>query len=243
MENLGQKARVLSFAWLHQIADAAIDANSIPVVQQYIRDLEKAMSDLREAQAANNGAIAGLNRQISQLHQQEATLNTQADALLQLNPPREDLAATVEQRLQAVEGNLKPLNDQLEQAQVIQAQYEQAMDALDAKHTTMVQQLQTLKSMDASASAEERAANAMRAVNNALGGTASIDDISGRIQSRSDVAHARLQQELGAITPQQDPVAEVLAQSEMQQRVAARRERLGLPPASGSTKVTELPQE
>ena len=62
MENLGQKARVLSLAWLHQITDAAIDAHSIPVVQQYIRDLEKAMSDLREAQATNNGAIAGLNR-------------------------------------------------------------------------------------------------------------------------------------------------------------------------------------
>ncbi|TMB82573.1 MAG: hypothetical protein E6J48_06210, partial [Chloroflexi bacterium] len=78
METLRQKARVLSLAWLHQIADAAIDTHSIPVVQQYIRDLEQAIADLREAQAENDGAIAGLNRQISQLHQQEATLNTQA---------------------------------------------------------------------------------------------------------------------------------------------------------------------
>jgi phage shock protein A len=243
MENLGQKARVFSLAWLHQIADAAIDTHSIPVVQQYIRDLEQAIYQLREAQAANDGAIAGLNRQISQLHQQQATLNTQADALLQLNPPREDLAATVEQRLQAVEGNLTPLNNQLEQAQAIHAQYEQAMSALEAKHTTMMRQLQTLQSMDASASAEERAAHAMHAVNNALGGTSSIDDITGRIQSRADVAHARLEQELGGIKPQSDPVADVLAQSEMQQRLAARRERLGLPPAGGGTKVTELPQE
>ena len=242
MENLGQKARVLSFAWLHQIADAAIDANSIPVVQQYIRDLEKAMSDLREAQATNNGAIAGLNRRISQLHQQQATLNTQADALLQLNPPREDLATTVEQRLQVVENDLTPLNNELEKTQTIQAQYEQAMDALEAKHSTMMRQLQTLQSLDASASAEDRAAHAMHAVNNALGGTSSIDNISGRIQSRADVAHARLQQELGAATPPVDPVAEVLAQSEMQQRVAARRARLGLPPAGG-TNVTEVPQE
>ncbi len=243
MENLGQKARVLSFAWLHQIADAAIDANSIPVVQQYIRDLEKAMSDLREAQATNNGAIAGLNRRISQLHQQQATLNTQADALLQLNPPREDLATTVEQRLQVVENDLTPLNNELEKTQTIQAQYEQAMDALEAKHSTMMRQLQTLQSLDASASAEDRAAHAMHAVNNALGGTSSIDNISGRIQSRADVAHARLQQELGAATPPVDPVAEVLAQSEMQQRVAARRARLGLPPAGGGTNVTEVPQE
>ncbi len=243
MENLGQKARVLSLAWLHQITNAAIDANSIPVVQQYIRDLEKAIADLREAQAANNGAIAGLNRQISQFHQQEATLNTQADALLQLKPPREDLAATVEQRLQAVESNLPPLNNQLEQAQTIHAQYEQAMDALDAKHTTMMRQLQTLQSLDASASAEERAAHAMHAVNNALGGTSSIDDITGRIQSRADVAQSRLQQELGAMAPPTDPVADALAQSDMQRRIAARRERLRLPPAGGSTNVTEVPQE
>src|SRR5205809_301391 len=76
METLRQKARVLSLAWLHQIADAAIDTHSIPVVQQYIRDLEQAIADLREAQAENDGAISGLNRQISQLHQQETVFTT-----------------------------------------------------------------------------------------------------------------------------------------------------------------------
>src|SRR5436309_7404419 len=200
------------------------------------------MSDLREAQAQNAGAIAGLNRQISQLHQQEAVLNTQADALLQLNPPREDLAATVEQRLEEVENNLTPLNNQLEKSQSIQAQYEQAMSALEAKHTSMMRQLNTLQSLDTSASAEERAAQALHAVSSALGGTASIDDISARIQSRSDVAHARLQQEMGGFTPQPDPVADVLAQSAMQQRLAARKSRLGLPPAGGTT-VTEVPEQ
>ncbi len=242
MENLGQKARVLSLAWLHQITDAAIDAHSIPVVQQYIRDLEKAMSDLREAQATNNGAIAGLNRRISQLQQQRATLNTQADALLQLNPPREDLAATVEQRLQVVEGDLTPLNNELEKVRAIQGQYEQAMNALEAKHSTMIRQLQSLQSLDASANAEDRAAQALHSVNSALGSTNSIDNIAGRIQGRSDVAHARLQQELNAATPPEDPVAEALAQSEMQQRIAARKARLGIAPAGG-TKITEEPQQ
>jgi phage shock protein A len=241
METLRQKARVLSLAWLHQIADAAIDTHSIPVVQQYIRDLEQAMADLREAQAQNAGSIAGLNRQIAQLHQQEAVLNTQADALLQLNPPREDLAATVEQRLEEVENTLTPLNNELEKAQAIQAQYEQAMSALEAKHTSMMRQLQTLQSLDTSASAEDRAAQALHAAGSALGGTASIDDITARIQGRSDVAHARLEQEMGAFTPQPDPVADVLAQSAMQQRLAARKARLGLPP--GKTTVTEVPQQ
>nr|HET6901462.1 PspA/IM30 family protein [Ktedonobacteraceae bacterium] len=241
METLRQKARVLSLAWLHQVADAAIDTHSIPVVQQHIRDLEQAISELREAQAQNAGSIAGLNRQISQLHQQESILNTQADALLQLQPPREDLAATVEQRLEEVENNLTPLNNQLEKSQAIQAQYEQAMSALDAKHNSMMNQLRTLQSLDSSATAEDRAAHALHAVSSALGGTASIDDITARIQGRSDVAHARLQQEMGAFTPQPDPVADVLAQSAMQQRLAARKARLNLPP--GKTNVTELPPQ
>src|SRR5260370_5614609 len=109
METLRQKARVLSLAWLHQVADAAIDTHSIPVVQQHIRDLEQAIADLREAQAQNAGPVAGLNRQIGQLYQQEAVLNTQADALLQLNPPREDLASTVAQRLEELAHSLPPL--------------------------------------------------------------------------------------------------------------------------------------
>src|SRR5436305_428357 len=242
METLRQKARVLSFAWLHQVADAAIDTHSIPVVEQHIRDLEQAISDLREAEAENAGGIAGLNRQISQLHQQEATLNTQSDALLQLNPPREDLAATVEQRLQDVENSLTPLNNQLEKTQAVQAQYTQAMSALEAKHTAMMRQLQTLRSMDMSASAEDRAAHALHAVNSALGGTSSIDDITARIQSRSDVAHERLQQEMGTIAPQSDPVADVLAQSAMQQRLAARKARLGLLPPGNTTVTQEPPQ-
>src|SRR5438270_3974877 len=105
----------------------------------------------------------------------------------------------------------------------------------------MMRQLHTLQSLNTSADAEERAAHALHAVSSALGGTASIDDITARIQSRSDVAHARLQQEMGGFTPQPDPVADVLAQSAMQQRLAARKSRLGLPP--GQTTVTEVPQQ
>ena len=79
-------------------------------------------------------------------------------------------------------------------------------------------------------------------MSSALGGTSSIDDITARIQSHADVAHARLQQEMGAMTPQADPVADVLAQSAMQQRLAARKARLGLLPP-GSTIVTEMPKQ
>ncbi len=242
METLRQKARVLSLAWLHQIADAAIDTQSIPVVQQHIRDLEQAVSDLREAQAQNAGTIAGLQRQIAQLQQQESTLDTQADALLQLNPPREDLAATVEQRLEEVENNLTPLNNQLEKVEAIQNQYIQVMSALEAKHKTMMNQLRSLQAMDMSASAEERAAQALQAVSGALGESSSIDDVTARIQRRSDVAHARLQQQVGAIAPKEDPVADALAQADMQKRLAARKARLGLP-TSGGTRVTEEPRQ
>src|SRR5439155_18464161 len=150
-----------------------------------------------------------------------STLNTQGDALLQFKPPREDLAARVEQRLEEVENELTPLNNQLEKTRAIQAQYDQAMSALDAKHTSMMRQLRTLQSLDTSASAEDRAAHALHSVSSALGGTASIDDITARIQGRADVAHARLQQEVGGFTRQPDPVADVLAQSAMQQRLAA----------------------
>jgi hypothetical protein len=46
---------------------------------------------------------------------------------------------------------------------------------------------------------------------------------------------------MGGFTPQPDPVADVLAQSAMQQRLAARKARLGFPP--GQTTVTEVPQQ
>src|SRR5258707_12457381 len=105
----------------------------------------------------------------------------------------------------------------------------------------MMRQLQTLQSLDTSASAEERAAHALHSVSSALGGTSSIDDITARIQSHADVAHARLHQEGGTLTPQPDPVPDVLAQSAVQQRLAARKARLALPPAAG-TAVNLLPQ-
>ncbi len=75
------------------------------------------------------------------------------------------------------------------------ATVEQATSALEAKHNSMMSQLRTIQSLNTSATAEDRAAQALHSVSSALGGTASIDDITARIQSRSDVAHARLQQE------------------------------------------------
>lgn len=233
-ESLRQKAHVLSFAFLHSLANKAIDMNSIPVIEQYIRELEQGMDQMREAMAQNDGAIAGLQRQLAALHQQESTLDSQADQLLQLKPPREDLAALVDKKLQELEPQVQGLEQQLTSAKGIHDQYIQVMSNLEAKHKTMQSQLARLSMMDQTASAEERAAHAIHQVTQVMGSDMSFDSVAARIQQRSDTAHARLSQEMGGFAP--DPVAAALADASTSNRMAERKARLGL-----GTTVTELP--
>jgi hypothetical protein len=100
-----------------------------------------------------------------------------------------------------------------------------SLSALRSKHTSMVQQLQTLESMDRAAKDKERAARALQqaAKISSLGSDISVDDMASRIQARHDVADQKLKRALASVD---DTLEKDVALTQADADLAARRARL-----------------
>lgn len=233
MAGLFQKARVAALSSAHALLDKVIDLNSIGAVKQYVRDVENALEDLEDAAATEAGHLRTAQRDAVQLQAQIKELNQNIDFILTDNNPANDhLAKPLEARLIGLEQRTSAKNEEIASTQKSSQALNEAVSTLQAKYQSMVEQLQRLVAMDAAAKAKEGAVEAMRNVGRitSAGGTISVDDISDRIQRRSDVADAKFEQAMGEMSGQLEKDV-VLAQAEA--RLEQRKARLTLPPAAG----------
>ena len=62
MASLLEKTQTLISANLHQMVDKALEANSVAVLRQYIRDAENNLDQLEDAAATVGGEVKTLER-------------------------------------------------------------------------------------------------------------------------------------------------------------------------------------
>jgi phage shock protein A len=231
MAGLFQKARVAALSAAHSLLDKVIDLNSVGAVKQYVRDLENALEDLEDAAATEAGHVRTVQRDSIQIQSQMKELNQNIDFILSdSNPANDYLAKPLEARLIGLEQRNTSKNEEFVSAQKTAQALSEAVTTLQAKYQSMVEQLQRLEAMDTAAKAKENAAQAIRNAGRITsGGTSvSVDDISERIQRRSDVADAKFEQAMGTMSGQIEKDV-VLAQAEA--RLEQRKARLSLPAA------------
>jgi phage shock protein A len=231
MTGLFQKARIAALSTAHSLLDKVIDLNSVGAVKQYVRDLENALDDLQDAAATEAGHVRTVQRDTVQLRSQMMELNQNIDFILTDNNPANDtLAKPLEARLIGLEQRSGSKKEELESAQKSSQALNEAVSALQTKYQSMVEQLQRLEAMDAAAKAKERAVEAMRGAGRmaSAGASVSVDDITARIQKRSDVADAKFEQAMGEMSGQLEKDV-VLAQAEA--RLEQRKAKLALPSA------------
>jgi len=234
MAGLFQKARVAALSSAHALLDKIIDTNSMGAVKQYIRDMENALEDLEDAAAAASGHLRTVQRDTTQLQSQIKELNQNIDFVLSdMNPANDHLAKPLEARLIGLEQRVSSKQEEIVSGQKTEQALNEAVSNLRARYQSMVEQLQRLEAMDASAKAKEGAVEAMRNVGRitSTGGTVSVDAIADRIQRRSDVADAKFEQAMGEMSGQVEKDI-VLAQAEA--RLEQRKARLALPAATES---------
>ncbi len=232
MAGLFQKARVAALSSAHALLDKVIDLNSVGAVKQYVRDLENALEDLEDAAATEAGHVRTVQRDVVQVQSQIKELNGNIDFILSdTNPANDHLAKPLEARLIGLEQRASAKNEELDSAQKSSQALNEAVSTLQAKYQNMVEQLQRLEAMDSAAKAKEAAVDAMRNVGriSSAGASVSVDDITNRIQRRSDVADAKFEQAMGEMSGQLEKDV-VLAQAEA--RLEQRKARLALPPST-----------
>ena len=234
MAGIIEKSRVIVLSRVHGLLDKIIDLDSIGAVRQYVRDLENALEELQDSAAEAAGYERSVRREARDLDAKVTELNQNIDFILSDAKPENDhLATPLEARLIALEQQLASKKDEITAAEATAKALNEAASNLKAKHEHMVGQLQRLEAVDRATKAKEQASRAMKQAGRIAGTGAdvSVDDVSARLQRRSDVADARFQRAMGDMTDQVEKDV-VLAQAEA--RLAQRKARLGLGPGTAA---------
>ena len=88
-QSLFQKVQTLISANMHAMVDSALDANSVAVLDEYIRQAENNLDDLEDALVTVKGQVKTLKRKYDTIRAEAEELDSDIDRLLKLG--KEDL--------------------------------------------------------------------------------------------------------------------------------------------------------
>lgn len=230
MASLLEKVGILISANLHYMVNQALQANSLAVVDEYIRRVEDNLEALEDAAATVGGEAKTLRRKQKEFDAKSEELDRNID--LFLGEGKEQLAMAAQSRY----NTMKRLADQYrEQADAQEAEFQKLLDArlkLEAKLTEVKQERINLEAMLQLAKSKEATHEAISSIGDVSTEAVGMDDIKADIQRRLDKAEAQSEIDAGKLDKQ---MAEVLETNELEQQLAARRARLGMAStASGS---------
>ncbi len=224
MASLLKKIETLISANLHAMVDSALQANSMAVFDQYVREAEDNLESLEDAEVTVSGELKTLRRKQTDLNQKSAELDRNID--LFLREGKEDLALAVQSRLNSVNRLIENYEEMLERQE---AEYKSLKDArlkLEAKLTEVKQQREELQALLDLARSKELTAKTIRSLDDLTGtGDADVARVAEGIRARLDKASAESEMRASSLDAQMD---ELLEKSTLESQLAERKARLGL---------------
>ncbi len=224
MASLLQKIDTLVKANLHALVDKALRANSLAVVEQYIRQVEDNLEDLEDAAATVGGQVKTLKRKMEEFEAKSAELDRNID--LFLTQGKEDLAMAAQSKLNSTQRTAQSYREQWERQQ---REYQTLLDAklkLEAKLSTIKQERAELQALLELAKAKEVTTQAIKSLDDLVGaGDTDVARMAESIRTRLDKASARSEMLAGRLDAQMD---EVLERDLLDAQLEERKSRLGL---------------
>jgi phage shock protein A len=224
MASLLEKVGTLISANLHALVDAALKANSVAVMDEYIRQAENNLEALEDAAATVGGEVKTLKRKYDEYSAQTAKLDSDIDALL--TQKRDDLATAAQTKLNTTQRLADQYKQQYERQQ---AEYQNLMDArlkLEAKLTTIKQEREEMLALLDLAKSKELTIKTIKSLDDIVGmGDADIARIGESIRARLDKAQAKSEMLASRLDEQMD---DVLEKASLDNQLAERKKRLGL---------------
>jgi len=228
MATLLEKTQTLISANLHAMLDKALQANSLAVLDEYIRQAQNSLDGLEDAAATVGGQVKTLKRKMDEFEKKVQELDAQVDMLLQRG--KEDLAVAAQRKLNNTREMAQQYREQYERQQ---QEYKQLLDArlkLEAKLTEIRQERQQLQALLELAKAKEVTTQTLRSLDDLAGvGDADIARIAEGIRARLDKASAQSEMRASRLDEQMDQLLEI---DEVQMQLEARKRRLGIGAAS-----------
>jgi phage shock protein A len=224
MATLLEKVSTLISANLHSLVDQALKANSLAVIDQYIRQVEDHLEDLEDAAATVGGEVKSIKRKLNDLEQKEDELDRAIDAfLLEGN---EETAVAAQSKLNSTRRLVETYEEQVTR---LRDEYQKLLDAkvkLDARLSTMKQEREELQALLELAKSKEIAVHAMKGLDDLMGsGDTDISRIAGSIYARLDKATTAAEMRAASLDEQID---EVLDRDVLDRQLSERKQRLGI---------------
>ncbi len=218
------KVQTLISANLHAMVDRALEANSLKVMDEYIRQAERNLDALEDSAATVGGSVKTLKRKYDEFSAQVEKLDRDIDTLLMKN--KTDLAMAA----QADMNSKKELaQEYYEQWQHQDNEYKKLMDAklkLEQRLVAVKQEREHLKSLLELAEAKQVTTKAIRSLDDVA--SSKDDDIrrvGDQIRERLDKIDAEAEMVSSRL---QNQVDDAVGSIELERQLEERRSRLGL---------------
>jgi phage shock protein A len=224
MASLLSKVQTLISANLHALVDNALKANSVAVLDEYIRQAEDNLNDLQDALVTVRGQVKTLKRKYDMFQAEADQLDADIDRLLKLG--KEDLAVAAQSQYNSKAAMAQEYKEQYEKQQVEADKLSDAQLKLQAKMTTIKQEREHMLALLELAKSKEITAKAIRSLDDLQGiGDSDIARVGEQIRARLDRADAEMETHSTSLEAQMD---EVLGKAGLEDQLAERKRRLGL---------------
>ncbi|MFN2138749.1 MAG: PspA/IM30 family protein [Candidatus Promineifilaceae bacterium] len=230
MASLLEKTQTLIQANLHDMVDRALEANSVAVMKQYIRDAESNLDELEDATATVGGEVKTLERKFREYKKRGDQLDRNIDMLIIQG--KNDLAAAAQSELNSV----RRLQEQYQEQWIRQQKEYEALKSarlkLEAKIQLIREEQREMESLLKLAKSKEITVKAIKSLDDLDGVSDSdIARLRDSIRGRLDKATAYSELYAGSLDSQMD---DALGRAEIDLQLEERKRRLGLsdaPPA------------
>ena len=212
-----EKVNTLISANMHGMVDRALEANSVKVMDEYIRQAERNLDDLEDSAATVGGTVKTLKRKYEEFAAAAEKLDSDIDTLLVKG--KNELAGAAQADLNSKQ---QLAQEYYEQWQSQEQQYRKMMDMrlkLEAKLTTIKQEREQVKALLELAEAKRVTTKTIKSLDDLAGvGDEDVSRVVDGIRARLDMATGRLSEQ----------IEEAVGYSEVDAQLAERRKRLNL---------------
>jgi phage shock protein A len=204
------------------LVDRALEANSVSVMDEHIRQVERHLDALEDSAATVGGTVKTLKRKHEEFANASEKLDRDIDTLIMSG--KDDLAVAAQAELNAKQ---ELSQEYYEQWQEQETQYKRLLDMrakLEARLITIKQQREHLRGLIELAESKKIATKTIKSLDDlASVGDADINSLTEQIRSRLDQEDARLEMASRNVA---DQINEVVGESEIQLQLEERRRRL-----------------
>ncbi len=230
MPSLFEKINTLISANLHGLVDKALEANSVKVLDEYIRQAERNLEELEESAATVGGTTRTLKRKYEEFAAMAEKLDRDIDTLLMSG--KDDLASAAQSDLNTKQ---QLAQEYYEQWQEQEKQYQTLLTMrtqLESRLTAIRQEREHLRALIELAEAKKVTTKTVKSLDGlASTGDQEIRSMSEAIRARIDREDAKLDMATRNLAQEID---QAVRQGDIDRQLQERRERLARQRGGGS---------